>query len=1282
MTSSTGVTVTITIRPIVAIVSGSKLKITVAGALTSDLPPFTSLITNVLSPAAASSMISSELVNPRLLQITFSVDIAADTIVTVSLGTFVHPSLSSGASDSLEAAIIDPNGNVVAPSSSGSYPATFSSVLSGSSVNVSSSVANAPAVTVTVKFIPSSQSVTILRLSGLGFVEFAGSSTNRRLLQSGITCSNLVYAGQGDLTASYNALDGELIITFPGGLASVVNLGLPCACQISGFRNPAAATASAGVMVTTYDQNFAGSGIQSSVIFPAILCAPGYLQTVTANSVNCAACPKGKYGNTPGASECLLCGSGTFNPVEAADSSSACIPCPNATFSNATGAIDASACMKCPPGTNNSKSGASTCTTCTIGTYAESSGQQYCDPCRAGTYGLQIGSSSKAHCSLCAAGTNSSAGSSVCMRCPSGTQSREGEATCTPCEKGDYSDFGLCQKCPGITYSLQVGTQSLYDCSGVRVFIGGKDVALYIGGTILILYILSFSFVPAWTATETVIRFQLTANFEGRLKKNAKRSAIKHRSTWFERISSKLSKSGGANVDGHDIIQKRFFEVGDTVMWEGHVADGAIGTVESTSVYPEQDPDEYGDYVVFIKMEQNFMTSLKMLNEAAGDKNGEKAVLIDSRDHSCRCQLLKEPQSHARMPVLGIRLGRWEIIRQISACFQLLILSFCPAVDTISDLVYILSSVFHNYYLFAASVVCITAQFWVFVTRLKKRRVFEAFMKRRVELTFLKGLPWWPKWASPDNLPVFVTLILPFYFIYHVVFPVIWFLVGYIIYSFQLFPISRISNRWLYLFVYSFAVEKESYRRRFDTSDAIILPMVQKGKVEETILESVPQLIIQLINTYLLQEFSNMDAVTLFSISLSVLSLSNTIWYYSYWNLFRCKPIRDVPSALSLYNYKLSGVKDGQYSFGKPSNDVNEIEMSANQMLSITIGDTVLNHKSRISGEDVDEMCGKLPQRIVAAENSEIEIVRPDEDDAGVGLAVDPDAMAPLAVDATVAPALHAGLVEDVLDSGSGSDADVVSDDNPPSVVILQDQLRAARRMIVKLEAEKRRMAEEVAKMKHELLHLSVLPQAPHAVVSVDSHTGSEGHIARRPSEESSFETVEYFLDINYPSLGLMFSQVWHAALKVQRVMRGHFGRSVFRSSCRELQNELLGGFEWVNNTDSSHFHDEQISTRATERHIISIQAAARGHIGRRLFRARCSEVTRELLVVGTCSSNSDVATAETTMPAEEHADGNQSSSNPELEQDDFIEAMFRLYQTRVRLVLHAMLPSSVFTHS
>ena len=60
-------------------------------------------------------------------------------------------------------------------------------------------------------------------------------------------------------------------------------------------------------------------------------------------------------------------------------------------------------------------------------------------------------------------------------------------------------------------------------------------------------------------------------------------------------------------------------------------------------------------------------------------------------------------------------------------------------------------------------------------------------------------------------------------------------------------------------------MEKDAYRKRFDTSDAIILPMVQKGKVEETIIESIPQLVIQLVNTWLLGQLQRMPALTIFS---------------------------------------------------------------------------------------------------------------------------------------------------------------------------------------------------------------------------------------------------------------------------------------------------------------------------------------------------------------------------------------------------------------------------------
>ncbi len=100
--------------------------------------------------------------------------------------------------------------------------------------------------------------------------------------------------------------------------------------------------------------------------------------------------------------------------------------------------------------------------------------------------------------------------------------------------------------------------------------------------------------------------------------------------------------------------------------------------------------------------------------------------------------------------------------------------------------------------------------------------------------------------------------------------------------------------------------------------------MVQKGKVEETVVESVPQLIIQLVNQGLLGQLKNIPPAAAFSIALSVLSLTNTLWYYSFWNLYKCVSIRDVPSALALYNYKLEGVTDGPFSFGKATRVIRE----------------------------------------------------------------------------------------------------------------------------------------------------------------------------------------------------------------------------------------------------------------------------------------------------------------------------------------------------------------------
>jgi hypothetical protein len=1029
LASDTSVVVTIALQPVVSIVAGSTLVITVAGDLAALQAQ---LVTTVISPIAAYNAVSSVKVGSREFRVTFSVNISAQSVIKFSLGNFRLPSASLPGSDFVEAALLDPFGNVFAPSSTGSYPAIFASTISGSSVNLSSFVANAASVSVAIKLFAAFQPIAMLRLSGLGFVAFSGSSVGRRLLQGGISCSNLNYSGVPGV--SYHAQDGELTVTFPAGGAIAVNAAFPSVCTILGFRNPAASVAAPGIILTTYDLSLAGRGIQSGVVFPQILCPSGYSQNVSGNDVMCAACPKGTYANLPGSSRCLLCPAGTYSSSVAMTSALTCSLCPAGSFSNVTGANDVSMCKSCLPGTNSTKSGSAECGACPYGTYSEMFGRLTCDKCEAGKFSMQTGAASRALCNLCPAGYFSSAGSESCTRCPPGTESKEGDSVCSKCPAGKYSPSGECLSCPIILHSVTEGSSSIYECSYVFINVE-HQVAYFVGTCFLAVYLLSLLFVPAWSVEGVVMRFVLTPNFEER---------------------SNFANQG----------VKRVFKVGDSLMWESHRSNGAIGTVQSTSVSPEQDVDELGNFVAFIRIEPEFVALFHELSAASkstlsfcenpivlDSKSGKKPVLIDSCNDYCRCQLQEAPQRCAEMPIFGFEVASWELACQISACFRLLFFTVWPALDSIMHLVYILSQLLFNYYLFAASIFCFFMQFWCFLVILKRHRVLEALKQRKIELTFLKGAPWWPKWASPDSLPVFLTLIMPFYFVYHLVFPVVWFFVGFIFYLFQLFPISRISNFWLYVLVYSFAVEKDSYRRRFDSSEAIIIPIVHKSNIEHTIFESVPQLAVQLVNGYFLGYISNISDVAklpliaLVSMSLSVLCLFNTMWNYAYWRIFRCKPIRGAPSSISLYNYKLRGVTDGILSLNKPTHFVKDVKLvERDEVLGVTIAGSVLNEESIALDNDDNGQLSSFPRKMKL--DIELEMFNPD----------DP------------------GRVFEAVCDMDGVDA-----------VHLQAQLDVAREMILKLEAEKLRIAEEHKHVKQLLLHLADSSQKSIPVASLAS---------------------------------------------------------------------------------------------------------------------------------------------------------------------------------------------------
>jgi hypothetical protein len=198
------------------------------------------------------------------------------------------------------------------------------------------------------------------------------------------------------------------------------------------------------------------------------------------------------------------------------------------------------------------------------------------------------------------------------------------------------------------------------------------------------------------------------------------------------------------------------------------------------------------------------------------------------------------------------------------------------------------------------------------------------------------------------------------------------------------------------------------------------------------------------------------------------------------------------------------------FSFGKPSHDVMEIEMAErDNMLSITIADSVLNEDSTYVGAASDAQSSSLPKKSRAARQSEIEVAHPEHAD-------DPVA---------------AGDVADV------------------DALYLQSQLDAARDFIAKLEAEKRQIAEEHKRVKQVLLGLSVSSQSSAAVVPSVADVLADSRNQPHEMVQPTLYTL-YFV--------LMREQVQHAATKVQSVMRGHFGRCMFRARCSSVAQELI----------------------------------------------------------------------------------------------------------------------------
>jgi hypothetical protein len=317
--------------------------------------------------------------------------------------------------------------------------------------------------------------------------------------------------------------------------------------------------------------------------------------------------------------------------------------------------------------------------------------------------------------------------------------------------------------------------------------------------------------------------------------------------------------------------------------------------------------------------------------------------------------------------------------------------------------------------------------------------------------------------------------------------------------------------------------------------------MVKKGKVEETILESIPQLAIQLCNTWLLGQLNNMPPFTIFSISLSVISLANTMWYYAYWNLFRCMPIRHVPSTLALYNYKLSGVTDGAFSFAKTSHEVVEIELSEMDKLKIV---TIVNPSALNCDEGVHQ-----PHQLPPT-NSMVHELEPT---GSVGLNATPssdhcDSKAEV-------------TAEDALNCGNHRENQEIN--------ICLSNMRKARVHIASLQQEMQQMEAVM-----NILRLEI-ENRKRASCALES--------AAAPAKVTANMIVTASTDCAGDCLSCSHSHSdTRAAITIQSVARGHFGRLRFQDSCRQVTQQILSE-DVISQTQVSDFQPVAVASSHDE---------------------------------------------------------------------------------------------------
>ena len=224
--------------------------------------------------------------------------------------------------------------------------------------------------------------------------------------------------------------------------------------------------------------------------------------------------------------------------------------------------------------------------------------------------------------------------------------------------------------------------------------------------------------------------------------------------------------------------------------------------------------------------------------------------------------------------------------RRSSLMSSLLLITVVPAADLASDTVYLLYTAWATDTMFHIAIVAYFLPVLIFSDHLYKTEAYP--------MMYLGTPPDWVYFFSAEqmnSLPyVIITGIttLPWTLINLPIISVTFF-TGYILYSTKLLAIRSVHNAWMCVWCGT---------DKFDIERPIDMVILSQSKYIELFLESIPQVVLQVINATLMDTWTDFGIV---SICVSLPLITSEIYRWLYYVYGQGMKIGDVPTGLEWY---------------------------------------------------------------------------------------------------------------------------------------------------------------------------------------------------------------------------------------------------------------------------------------------------------------------------------------------------------------------------------------------